>query len=160
MELVNSGIPGVANLEIRSVTNNQPPVFEAYITSEIIGKDQSQWVSIELEEFSAATTGMYYIVYDNETKNQLYNGKDEGKAFNVKVSSDSGGGISTGLIVIILIGVIAILAVIVVVISRRDRSGELDEEFETEYEEDKSYASIPAQTQACLLYTSPSPRDG
>ena len=152
VELVNSGIPGVANLEIKSVTNNQPPVFEAYITSEIIGKDQSQWVSIELEEFSAATTGMYYIVYDNETKNQLYNGKDEGKAFNVKVSSDSGGGISTGLIVIILIGVIAILAVIVVVISRRDRSEELDEEFETEYEEDKSYASIPAQTQA---YTPP-----
>ena len=48
VELINSGIPGVADLEIRSVTNNQPPVFEGYITSEIIGKDQAQWVSIEL----------------------------------------------------------------------------------------------------------------
>ena len=65
--------------------------------------------TIELEEFTDATTGMYYIVYDNETKDILFNGKDEGKTFNVKVS----GGVdvwnfSTSLIVIILIGVIAI----------------------------------------------------
>ena len=147
VELINSGIPGVADLEIRSVTNNQPPVFEGYITSEIIGKDQAQWVTIELEEFTDATTGMYYIVYDNETKDVLFNGKDQGKTFNVKVSSGSDGGISTSLIVIILIGVIAILAVVVVVISRRDRGDDFEDEFETDYEEDKSYASIPAQTQ-------------
>ena len=147
VELVNSGIPGIANLEIKSVTNNQPPVFEGYITSEIIGKDQSQWVSIELEEFTDATTGMYYIVYDNDTKDVLFNGKDEGKAFNVKISSDSGDAISTSLIFLILVGVIAILAVIVVVISRRNRENDLDDEFETDYEEDKSYASIPSQTQ-------------
>ena len=152
VELVNSGIPGIASLEIKSVTNSQPPVFEAYVTSEIIGKDQSQWVSIELEEFTDATTGMYYIVYDNETKNILFNGKDEGKAFNVKLSSDDGGGISTSLIVIILIGVIAVLAVVVVVISRRDRGDDFDDEFETGYEEDKSYASIPSKTQT---YTAP-----
>ena len=152
VELINSGIPGVANLEIKSVTNNQPPVFEGYITSEIIGKDQAQWVSIELEEFTDATTGMYYIVYDNETKDILFNGKDEGKTFNVKVSSGSDGGISTSLIVIILIGVIAILAVVVVVISRRDRGDDFDDEFETDYQEDKSYASIPPQTQT---YTAP-----
>ena len=147
VELVNSGIPGVANLEIKSVTNNQPPVFEGYITSEIIGKDQAQWVSIQLEEFTDATTGMYYIVYDNETKNVLFNGKSEGKTFNVKVSSDSEDGFSTGLIVIILIGVIAILAVVVVVISRRDRGDDFDDEFEDDYSDDKSYASIPPQTQ-------------
>ena len=147
VELINSGIPGIANLEIKSVTNNQPPVFEGYITSEIIGKDQAQWVSIELEEFTDATTGMYYIVYDNETKDILFNGKDKGKTFNVKVSSGSDGGISMSLIVIILVGVIAVLAVVVVVISRRDRGDDFDDEFETEYEEDKSYASIPPQTQ-------------
>jgi hypothetical protein len=147
VELINSGIPGVADLEIRSVTNNQPPVFEGYIVSEIIGKDQAQWVTIELEEFTDATTGMYYIVYDNETKDVLFNGKDQGKTFNVKVSSASDSGISTSLIVIILIGVIAILAVVVVVISRRDRGDDFDDEFETDYEEDKSYASIPAQPQ-------------
>ena len=28
VELVNSGIPGIADLEIKSVTNNQPPIFE------------------------------------------------------------------------------------------------------------------------------------
>ena len=147
VELVNSGIPGVASLEIKSVTNNQPPVFEGYITSEIIGKDQAQWVSIQLEEFTDATTGMYYIVYDNETKNVLFNGKSEGKTFNVKFSSDTEGGFSTGLIVIILIGVIAILAVVVVVISRRDRGDDFDDEFEDDYSDDKSYASIPPQTQ-------------
>ena len=152
VELINSGIPGVADLEIRSVTNNQPPVFEGYIISEIIGKDQAQWVTIELEEFTDATTGMYYIVYDNETKDVLFNGKDQGKTFNVKVSSASDSGISTSLIVIILIGVIAILAVVVVVISRRDRGDDFDDEFETDYEEDKSYASIPAQPQT---YTAP-----
>ena len=84
VELVNDGIPGIADLEIKSVTNNQPPIFEGYITSQIIGKDQAQWVSIELEEFTDATTGMYYIVYDNETKEVLFNGKDQGKTFNVK----------------------------------------------------------------------------
>ena len=147
VELVNSGIPGIANLEIKSVTNNQPPVFEGYITSEIIGKDQAQWVSIELEEFTDATTGMYYIVYDNETKDILFNGKDQGKTFNVKVAASGADGLSTGLIVVILIGIIAILAVVVVVISRRNRDDDLDDEFDYEYEDDKSYASIPQQTQ-------------
>ena len=147
VELVNSGIPGIANLEIKSVTNNQPPVFEGYITSQIIGKDQAQWVSIDLEEFTDATTGMYYIVYDNETKNVLFNGKDQAKTFNVKAGGESGGEVSTGLIVVILIGVIAILAVVVVVISRRSRNDDLDDEFEYDYEEDKSYASIPQQSQ-------------
>ena len=146
VELVNDGIPGIADLEIRSVTNNQPPVFEGYITSETIGKDQAQWVSIELEEFTDATTGMYYIVYDNETKDVLFNGKDEGKTFNVKIGSSSDGGISTNLIVMILIAVIGVLAVVVVVILRRNRD-DMDDEFDYYYEDDKSYASIPEQTQ-------------
>ena len=146
VELVNSGIPGIADLEIKSVTNNQPPIFEGYITSQIIGKDQAQWVSIELEEFTDATTGMYYIVYDNETKEVLFNGKDQGKTFNVKIGSSSDGGISTSLIVMILIAVIGVLAVVVVVISRRNRD-DIDDEFEYDYEDDKSYASIPEQTQ-------------
>ena len=146
MNLVNDGIPGIADLEIKSVTNNQPPIFEGYITSQIIGKDQAQWVSIELEEFTDATTGMYYIVYDNETKEVLFNGKDQGKTFNVKIGSSSDGGISTSLIVMILIAVIGVLAVVVVVISRRNRD-DMDDEFEYDYEDDKSYASIPEQTQ-------------
>ena len=149
VELINTGsIAGFAELEIKSVTNNGVPIFEGYINSEEIGILQSNWVSLDLEEFTTATTGMYYIVYDNETGDVLFNGKSEGKTFNVKVSSDADSGFSTSLIVIILIGVIAILAVVVVVISRRDRGDDFDDEFETDYEEDKSYASIPQQTQS------------
>ena len=144
VELVNDGIPGIADLEIRSVTNNQPPVFEGYITSETIGKDQAQWVSIELEN-SLTTTGMYYIVYDNETKDVLFNGKDEGKTFNVKIGSSSDDGISTNLIVMILIAVIGVLAVVAVV--HYAETDDMDDEFDYYYEDDKSYASIPEQTQ-------------
>ncbi|MDA8546048.1 hypothetical protein N9K60_04605 [Candidatus Poseidoniales archaeon] len=142
VELVNSGIPGVADLEIRSVINNGVPAFEGYIVSEVIGENQAMWVSIELAEFTDATTGMYYIVYDNETGEELFNGKDQAKTFNVKASSSDDSGISTGLIVIILIAVIAILAVAVVVISRRNNDGDFDELYDDE--DDKSYASIPA----------------
>ena len=146
VELVNSWNSWNRRFEIKSVTNNQPPIFEGYITSQIIGRTKPQWVSIELEEFTDATTGMYYIVYDNETKEVLFNGKDQGKTFNVKIGSSSDGGISTSLIVMILIAVIGVLAVVVVVISRRNRD-DMDDEFEYDYEDDKSYASIPEQTQ-------------
>ena len=142
VELINTGsIPGVAELEIRSVTNNGVPVFEGYMTSQEIGISQSQWVSIGLEEFNDATTGMYYIVYDNETGEVLFNGKDQGKTFNVKVSSSDDSGFSMGLVLIILIGVIAILVVVVVVISRRDGGDDFEDLYEEE--DDKSYASIP-----------------
>ena len=56
VELVNSGIPGVADLEIRSVINNGVPAFEGYIVSEVIGENQARWVAIELAEFTDATT--------------------------------------------------------------------------------------------------------
>ena len=142
VELINTGsIPGVAELEIRSVTNNGVPVFEGYMTSQEIGISQSQWVSIGLEEFNDATTGMYYIVYDNETGEVLFNGKDQGKTFNVKVSSSDDSGFSMGLVLIILVGVIAILVVVVVVISRRDGGDDFEDLYEDE--DDKSYASIP-----------------
>ena len=142
VELINTGsIPGVAELEIRSVTNNGVPVFEGYMTSQEIGISQSQWVSIGLEEFNDATTGMYYIVYDNETGEVLFNGKDQGKTFNVKVSSSDDSGFSMSLVLIILVGVIAILVVVVVVISRRDGGDDFEDLYEDE--DDKSYASIP-----------------
>ena len=141
VELENLGIPGVANLEIKSVTENGIPVTEGYITSEVIGNMQAQWVSIELETFAEATTGMYYIVYDNETNEELFNGKDEGKAFNVKASGSGESGFSPGLIFIILIAVIAILVVAVVVISRRNNDVDFDDLYDDE--DDKSYASIP-----------------
>ena len=141
VELVNSGIPGVADLEIRSVINNGVPAFEGYIVSEVVGENQALWVSIELAEFTDATTGMYYIVYDNETGEVLFNGKDQAKTFNVKASSSDDSGLSTGLIVIILIAVIAILVVVVVVISRRNNDDDFDDLYDDE--DDKSYASIP-----------------
>jgi FtsZ-interacting cell division protein ZipA len=80
-------------------------------------------------------------VYDNETGDVLFNGKDEAKTFNVKASSSDDSGLSTGLIVIILIAVIAILVVVVVVISRRNNDDDFDDLYDDE--DDKSYASIP-----------------
>jgi hypothetical protein len=158
IEVLNIGsLSGSANLSIRSVTNNGIPVLEGVVTSGEIGIDQSMWVTIELEEFRDATTGMYYIVDDNECLNNcvpLYDGKNNGDTFNVKVSSDSSSSSTTLLIVVLLIGVIGILAVVVVVLSRR--KGSDDDYFEDEYGEDKTYAELPGQsTSAPAAYVSP-----
>ena len=150
IEVLNIGsLAGSANLSIRSVTNNGNPILEGTVVSEVIGMDQSMWVSIKLEEFRDATTGMYYIVDDNECTSDctpLYNGKESGNTFNVKVDGESGSGIPTLLIVVILIGVIGVLAVIVVVLSRREGSTEdFFDDDEYGYEDSKSYAEIPTQ---------------
>jgi hypothetical protein len=151
IEVLNIGsLAGPANLSIRSVTNNGNPILEGTVVSEEIGMDQSMWVSIKLEEFRDATTGMYYIVDDNTCTAEcspLYNGKDSGDTFNVKVASDSSSGMSTLLIVVILVGVIGVLAVIVVVLSRREgSSGDLYDDEEFEFVEEKSYAEVPYRT--------------
>ena len=151
IEVLNIGsLAGPANLSIRSVTNSGNPILEGTVVSEEIGMDQSMWVSIKLEEFRDATTGMYYIVDDNTCTadcTPLYNGKDSGDTFNVKVASDSSSGMSTLLIVVILVGVIGVLAVIVVVLSRREGSGgDLYDDEEFEFVEEKSYAEVPYRT--------------
>jgi hypothetical protein len=151
IEVLNIGsLAGPANLSVRSVTNNGNPILEGTVVSEEIGMDQSMWVTIKLEEFRDATTGMYYIVDDNTCTSDctsLYNGKNSGDTFNVKVAGDSSSGIPTLLIVIILIGVIGVLAVVVVVISRRESSGgDLFDEDGFEFEEEKSYAEVPYRT--------------
>ena len=151
IEVLNIGsLAGPANLSVRSVTNNGNPILEGTVVSEEIGMDQSMWVSIKLEEFRDATTGMYYIVDDNTCTSDctsLYNGKNSGDTFNVKVAGDSSSGIPTLLIVIILIGVIGVLAVVVVVISRRESSGgDMFDEDGFEFEEEKSYAEVPYRT--------------
>ena len=160
IEVLNVGsLAGSANLSIRSVTNNGIPVLEGTVVSEEIQIDQSMWVSIKLEEFRDATTGMYYLVDDNECNDDdctpLYNGNTRGETFNVKVAGDSESGGSTLLIVIILIGVIAILGIVVVVISRRDNTS--SDYFDDEYddEDDKAYAELPRQTSAPAAYISP-----
>jgi hypothetical protein len=54
---------------------------------------------------------------------------------------------STLLIVVILVGVIGVLAVIVVVLSRREgSSGDLYDDEEFEFVEEKSYAEVPYRT--------------
>jgi hypothetical protein len=151
IEVLNIGsLAGPANLSVRSVTNNGNPILEGTVVSEEIGMDQSMWVTIKLEEFRDATTGMYYIVDDNTCTSDctsLYNGKNSGDTFNVKVAGDSSSGIPTLLIVIILIGVIGVLAVVVVVISRRESSGgDMFDEDGFEFEEEKSYAEVPYRT--------------
>ena len=151
IEVLNIGsLAGPANLSIRSVTNNGNPILEGTVVSEDIGIDQSMWVSIKLEEFRDATTGMYYIVDDNTCISDcspLYNGKNSGDTFNVKVGDDSSSGGSTLLIVIILVGLIGVLAVVVVVLSRRQGAGgDFFEDDEFEFEEEKSYAEVPYRT--------------
>ena len=160
IEVLNVGsLAGSANLSIRSVTNNGIPVLEGTVVSEEIQIDNSMWVSIKLEEFRDATTGMYYLVDDNDCTDDdctpLYNGNSRGDTFNVKVAGDSESGGSTLLIVVILLGVIAILGIVVVVISRRDNSS--SDYFDDEYdgEDDKAYAELPGQSAAPAAYISP-----
>ncbi len=159
IEVLNVGsLAGEANLSIRSVTNNGIPVLEGIVVSEEIGIDQSMWVSLKLEEFRDATTGMYYLVDDNECTTNcdpLYDGKASGDTFNVKVGSDSDSGGSIFLILVILIAVIGILGIVVVVLSRRkDSTGDFfdDDEYE---DEDKAYAELPGQYDAPAAYVSP-----
>mgnify|MGYP004227407285 FL=1 len=161
IEVLNVGsLAGSANLSVRSVTNNGIPVLEGTVVSEEISIDQSMWVSIKLEEFRVATTGMYYLVDDNDCTDDdctpLYNGNTRGDTFNVKVAGDSDSGVSTLLIVVILIGVIAILGIVVVVISRRDNISSDYFDDDDEYEDDdKAYAELPGQSSAPAAYISP-----
>ena len=135
-------------------------ILEGTVVSEEIPIDQSMWVSIKLEEFRDATTGMYYLVDDNDCTDDdctpLYNGNTRGDTFNVKVAGDSDSGVSTLLIVVILIGVIAILGIVVVVISRRDNISSDYFDDDDEYEDDdKAYAELPGQSSAPAAYISP-----
>jgi hypothetical protein len=151
IRVVNSGtLDGQVTLEVRSVIDGGIPNREGNVTSVPIQVDGFEYVSIDLEKFGRETTGMYYIIYNEETNEQLWNGKDNGVFFNVKVASedDSSGGL---VMIISIMGVVlAVLGTLVVVLLRRNSGGEnlLDDDYDDDdddYEEDaKALVDIPA----------------
>ena len=151
----NTGtMAGVAELEVKSVIDQGPPRLEIVVPTEELGvAEQSDWIEIELEPFTAQTTGMYYTISLNGTSDVLYDGSSAqwADAFNVKVAEEEDSG-SFLLIVVLLVGVIGVLGTVVVVLARRgsgDGPSMFDEEYEDEEDEgvaapSKTLAAIPS----------------
>ena len=148
IEVRNDGtMAGGTTLSIRSVVAGGIPVLEGTVETGDIDILDKKWVTIDLIEFSQATTGMYYLISDETTNELLYNGSAEGEQFNVKVQSESSDGTTVLLILVALVTVVVILGIAVFVLVRRDSD---DGMFEDGYDEDdvpaKAYAELPGQS--------------
>jgi len=145
IEVLNTGtLDGSTVLNIRSVINGGVPVLEASIDTGDIPVGASQWVKVDLQQFTLPTTGMYYLISDNTTGDLLYNGSSQGESFNVKVQSDSGDSGGFMLILAILGIAVAVLGTLVVVLIRRGGDDDMFDEYEDE--EEKAYAELPGQS--------------
>ena len=147
IEVRNDGtMAGGTTLSVRSVTAGGIPVLEGTVETGDIDILDKKWVTIDLIEFSQATTGMYYLISDETTNELLYNGSAEGEQFNVKVQSESSDGTTVLLILVALVTVVVILGIVVLVLVRRDSD---DGMFEDGYDEDdapaKAYVELPGQ---------------
>jgi hypothetical protein len=139
---------GEASLIVKSVINDGIPSKIGMIETEELAIGQSAWFTIELEEFPSATTGMYYMIFDNSSSDLKYDGSLVGDQFNVKVQGESS---DNGMALLLaIVGIIAaVLAVLVVVLFKRgqdnDNSSDLfgDGEYE---EEGKVYAELPTDS--------------
>lgn len=146
VEVLNTGtLDGSTVLNIRSVINNGVPVLEASVNTGDIPVGTSQWVEVPLEQFTLATTGMYYLISDNTTGDLLYNGSSQGESFNVKVQSESSDSSGFFLILAILGIAVAVLGTLVFVLVRRGGDDEMFAEYEDETEQ-KAYAELPGQS--------------
>ena len=156
VELRNTGtMAGQASLIVKSVINDGIPSKVGMIETEELAIGESAWFTIELEAFPSATTGMYYMIFDNSSSDLEYDGSLVGDQFNVKVQGESGGwfgatGGGLGALLLAIVGIIAaVLAVLVVVLFKRgqdnDNSSDLfgDGEYE---EEGKVYAELPTHS--------------
>ena len=148
IEVRNDGtMAGGTTLSVRSVTAGGVPVLEGTIETGDIDILDKKWVTIDLTEFTQATTGMYYLISDDTTNELLYNGSAEGEQFNVKVQSESNDGTTVLLILVALVTVVVILGIVVLVLVRRDSD---DGMFEDDYDEDdspaKAYVELPGQS--------------
>ena len=148
IEVRNDGtMAGGTTLSVRSVTAGGIPVLEGTIETGDIDILDKKWVTIDLIEFTQATTGMYYLITDDTTNELLYNGSAEGEQFNVKVQSESSDGTTVLLILVALVTVVVILGIVVLVLVRRDSD---DGMFEDGYDEDdsptKAYVELPGQS--------------
>ena len=143
IEVRNIGtLSGSTVLNIRSVVNGGVPVFEGSVETGEIAVGDSSWVEVDLQQFNLATSGMYYLITDNSTDEQLYNGSSRGDSFNVQVESQSSDSSGFMLILAFLVIIVAVLATLVVVLLRRSSS---DEYAEYEEEEQKAYVELPGQ---------------
>lgn len=147
VELRNTGtMAGAASLIVKSVINNGIPSKVGTIETDELAIGQSAWFTIELEAFPSATTGMYYIILDNESSDMKYDGSVTGEKFNVKVQEESDS--SSATLLLAIVGIIAaVLLVLVIVLVKRGQDGKGSSgTFEGEYEDNedsKVYAELP-----------------
>ena len=147
IEVRNDGtMAGGTTLSVRSVTAGGVPVLEGTVETGDINILDKKWVTIELTEFTQATTGMYYLISDDTTNELLYNGSAEGEQFNVKVQSESDDGTTVLLILVALITIVAILGVVVFVLVRRGDGEDMFADDEYEDESSKAYVELPGQS--------------
>ena len=161
IEVRNDGtMAGGTTLSVRSVTAGGVPVLEGTIETGDINILDKKWVTIELTEFTRATTGMYYLISDDTTNELLYNGSAEGEQFNVKVQSESDDGATVLLILVALITIVVILGVVVLVLVRRGDGEDMFADDDYEDEPSKAYAELPGQsTPAPAAHVSPEMAD-
>ena len=144
IKVSNSGtMNGSTVLNIRSVINQGVPVFEGNISTGDIAVGESMWVTVTLQQFDLATTGMYYLISDDTTNELLYNGSSVGESFNVKVESQSSDSSGLFLILAILGIAVAVLGTLVFVLARRGSGDDLFDEYEEEGT--KAYVELPGQ---------------
>ena len=148
IEVRNDGtMAGGTTLSIRSVVAGGIPVLEGTVETGEIDILDKKWVTIDLIEFSQATTGMYYLISDETTNELLYNGSAEGEQFNVKVQSESSDGTTVLLILVALVTVVVILGIVVLVLVRRDSDdGMFDEGYDEDDASTKAYVELPGQS--------------
>ena len=148
IEVRNNGtMAGGTTLSVRSVVAGGIPVVEGTVETGDINILDKKWVTIDLIEFTQATTGMYYLIYDETTNELLYNGSAEGEQFNVKVQSESSDGTTVLLILVALVTVVVILGIVVLVLVRRDSDdGMFDDDDDEDDAPAKAYVELPGQS--------------
>jgi hypothetical protein len=124
-------------------------VLEATIPTGDIDILQKKWVTVELTQFTQATTGMYYLISDETTNELLFNGSSEGQQFNVKVQSESNDGGTVLLLLVVLVTIVVILGVVVFVLVRReDGESMFDDDEDLDDVPTKAYAELPGMATA------------
>ena len=145
IKVLNVGtMDGSTVLNIRSVINEGVPVFEGNISTGDIPVGQSAWITVSLQQFDLATTGMYYLISDDATDEILYNGSNLGEQFNVKVESQSSDSSGLFLILAILGIAVAVLGTLVFVLARRGNGNDMFDDYDDE--EPKAYVELPGQS--------------
>ena len=138
-------IAGPLNIRVMSVTDGGIPVSEGVFETEEISVQEQVFFNVDLQPFGSSTTGLYYLLYDDDTDALLYNGSAEAQLLNVKVQANDNSG-NIMLIMVALIAVVVILGILVMVLIRRDTSGSDtfdDDEYE-DYDDGKQVVDIPA----------------